>query len=331
MMNVVDSGFAARRVNMLRFLGFAALMLAALSVHAQSGSGDRNKSKEKADPRTINVTFTDGSHLKVLLAEDTVELQTPHGKLTFPITDIVRIEFAYRVPEDQALTIDKLITDLGSTDFQVRERAMAGLLEKKEKCYAALIRASRQQSDLEMRQRIEQLIDRLRQTIPEEQLSVRPHDYIYTADSKIAGKINATNFRISSQQFGQLQLKLSDIRDLRLQGGEPDLPDDDLKNVQPDPGNMLSYNGQIGKSFAFRVTGNNSYCYGTDVYTTDSPLSSVAVHMGLLRPGETAVVIATVVASPPMFTASSRNGVQSSSWSQYTAGYSLRKPRVTPR
>lgn len=312
---------------MLRCSSFALLVLvASLSAAAQSGPGD--KKKEAADPRTINVTFTDGSHLKVLLAEDTIDLQTPHGKLSFPIADIVRIECAYRLPEEQALIIDKLVTDLGNSDFQVREKAMAGLLEKKEKCYAALLRASRQQSDLEMRQRIEQLIDRLRQTVPEEQLNVRPHDYVYTADSKIAGKINATNFRISSQQFGQLQLKLSDIRDLRLPGAASEPQEEDPKNVLADPGNMQNYVGEIGKSFAFRVTGAGSFCYGTDVYTTDSPLASVAVHMGLLRPGETGVVIATVVASPPMFTGSSRNGIQSSSWSQYPAGYTLRKPRA---
>jgi hypothetical protein len=310
---------------MLRYIWFAAFMLVSFTLHAQSGA---DKKKERADPRTINVTFTDGSHLKVLLAEETIELQTPHGKLTFPIADIVRIEFAYRVPEETALTIDKLIADLGSTEFQVRERAMAGLLEKKEKSYAALARASRQQSDLEMRQRIEQLIDRLRQTIPEEQLHVRAHDYVYTADSKIAGKISATNFRISSQQFGQLQLKLADIRDLRAPGAANEPVEDDPKNVLADPGNMQNYVGEIGKSFAFRVTGNASFCYGTDVYTTDSPLSSVAVHMGLLRPGETGVVIATVLPSPPSFTSSSRNGIQSSAWSQYPAAYTLRKPKT---
>ncbi len=287
--------------------------------------------KNKVDPRTMNVAFTDGSHLKVLLADETIELQTPHGKLTFPITDIVRIEFAYRVPDDVSLSIDKLITDLGSTDFKVREHAMAGLLEKREKCYAALVRASRQQTDIEMRQRIEHLIERLRQELPEERLNVRTHDIVYTADSKIAGKLLANNFKISSAQFGQLQLKLSDIRDLRSQMAAAELPDDDLKNVLADPGNMLNHHQDIGKSFAYRVTGQAGYCYGTDVYTTDSPLASVAVHMGLLKPGETGVVIASVVASPPMFVSSSRHGITSSGWSQYPAAYTLRKPRVTAR
>jgi ElaB/YqjD/DUF883 family membrane-anchored ribosome-binding protein len=318
---------------MLRLIPCAALLPVMLcgTLLPLLGQEKSNSEKSKVDPRTVSVAFTDGSHLKVLLAEETIDLQTPHGKLTFPITDIVRIECAYRVPDEVALSIDKLITDLGSTDFKVRENAMASLLEKKEKCYAALVRASRQQTDLEMRQRIEHLIERLRQDVPEERLNVRTQDFVYTADSKIAGKLLVTNFKISSAQFGQLQLKLSDIRDLRSHGAAADEPEDDLKNVLADPGNMLGHNQDIGKSFAFRVTGQASYCYGTDVYTTDSPLASVAVHMGILKPGETGVVIASVVASPPMFVSSSRHGITSSGWSQYPAGYTLRKARTAPK
>lgn len=315
---------------MLRLILCAAL-LPVMLCGSLLGQDKSNSETSKVDPRTVSVAFTDGSHLKVLLAEETVDLQTPHGKLTFPITDIVRIECAYRVPDDVALSIDKLITDLGSTDFKVRENAMAHLLEKKERCYAALVRASRQQTDLEMRQRIEHLIERLRQDVAEERLNVRTQDVVYTADSKIAGKLLVNHFKISSAQFGQLQLKLSDIRDLRSHGVAADEPADDLKNVLADPGNMLGHNQDIGKSFAFRVTGQAGYCYGTDVYTTDSPLASVAVHMGILKPGETGVVIASVVASPPMFVSSSRHGITSSGWSQYPAGYTLRKARTAPK
>ena len=324
---------------MLRSLRFLPLLFCLATVTAasgQSGSSSTGSSKETKKPavvdRTVAVAFTDGSHLKVQLAEDTIELQTPHGKLNFPIADIQKIEFAYRVPEDVAFAIDKAITDLGSTDFKAREQAMVELLEQKERSYAALVRASKQQSDFEMRQRIEQLIEKLRKEVPEEQLNVRVHDYVYTADSKIAGKLTSKNFKISSSQFGQLQLKLSDIRDLRLPGATPELSEDDPKNVLPDPGNMKSYEHEIGKSFAFRVTGNpSSFCFGTDTYTTDSNIGTAAVHAGVLKPGETAVLVATVVPSPPGFVSSSRNGVHSSAWSAYPAAYTLRRAKTAPK
>jgi hypothetical protein len=310
----------------------AALLIAALyftpGVSAQKES---TKSKTTVDPRTVGVSFTDGSNLKVLLAEETIDLQTPHGKLTFPITDIVRIEFASRVPEEISLAIDKDIADLGSSDFKVREQAMANLLEKKERSYAALVRASRNQTDQEMRQRIDQLLDKLRQLIPEDQLNIRVHDYVHTAESRIAGKFTATNFKISSAQFGQLQLRLSDIRELRSQGVIADVDADAIKGVQEDPGNMLSHHGDIGKSYTFRVTGNPSgSCYGTDVYTTDTTIATAAVHMGLLKPGETGILIATVLPSPAAFTSTVRNGISSSGWGVYPAAYTLRKARGVP-
>ena len=113
------------------------LVLLVIGMVGHSAADEKSK-EPKSDPRAVNISLTDGSHLKVQLGEDTVELATPHGKLTFPITDIVKIEFAHRVQEEIALTIDKHIRDLGDADFKVREQAMASLLEKKEKCYATL-------------------------------------------------------------------------------------------------------------------------------------------------------------------------------------------------
>ncbi len=101
--------------------------------------------------------------------------------------------------------------------------------------------------------------------------------------------------------------------------------------LENDP-NLWAMRDQVGKTLQVRTTGRTTgVCYGTDVYTTDSPLSSAAVHMGLLKPGETGVLIATMLPSPPMFTSSSRHGIQSSGWSQYPAAYTLRKPKTPLR
>lgn len=306
--------------------------LAFMLVLGPVASGQVQQAGEKTptvDPRTVHLAFTDGSHLKVLLAEEQIELQTPHGKLTFPIGDILRIEFAHRVSEDTMLAIDQDLSKLGHDDFRIREAAMARLLERKEKSFAPLLRAARGQTDAEMRSRIDQLIDRLRQTIPEEQLNVRLNDVVYTVDSKIAGKLAASSFKISSAQFGQLQLKLADIRELKSQAAGPTIDEIDPKLIQADPGNMIHFQHEVGKTFYFRVTGApHGSCYGTDVYTTDSSLATAAVHMGLLKPGETGVFIVSVIASPPAFVSSARNGVSTSAWSQYTAAYTMRRAKL---
>src|SRR5262249_41905552 len=62
---------------------------------------------------------------------------------------------------------------------------------------------------------------------------------------------------------------------------------------------------KVGQSFFFQVTGaTTGPLWGTDIYTSDSALAAVCVHVGLLRPGETGVVKVTMVPPVPVFAAS---------------------------
>lgn len=54
--------------------------------------------------------------------------------------------------------------------------------------------------------------------------------------------------------------------------------------------------------------------YGTDVYTPDSGLCTAAVHAGALRQGAAGSVIFQIVASPPVFKGTTRNGIKSEVW-----------------
>jgi hypothetical protein len=56
--------------------------------------------------------------------------------------------------------------------------------------------------------------------------------------------------------------------------------------------------------------------YGTDVYTPDSGLCTSAVHAGALQQGAAGSVIFQVVASPPVFKGTTRNGIKSEVWPQ---------------
>jgi hypothetical protein len=56
--------------------------------------------------------------------------------------------------------------------------------------------------------------------------------------------------------------------------------------------------------------------YGTDVYTPDSGLCTAAVHAGALQQGAASSVIFQVVASPPVFKGTTRNGIKSGVWPQ---------------
>jgi hypothetical protein len=90
------------------------------------------------------------------------------------------------------------------------------------------------------------------------------------------------------------------------------------------PPNMLSLCDPIGATYYFRVTGEaTGAIWGTDVYTGDSAIGAAAVHAGLVKPGETAVVKVTVVQPLPQYPGTSRNGVTSQAFGQYGTAYRL--------
>lgn len=88
------------------------------------------------------------------------------------------------------------------------------------------------------------------------------------------------------------------------------------------PVNMLNLCDPIGATYYFRVTGAESgSLWGTDVYTGDSAIGAAAVHAGLVKVGETAVVKVTV--EPPLarYQGSVRNGVTSHAFGHYGTAY----------
>jgi hypothetical protein len=90
------------------------------------------------------------------------------------------------------------------------------------------------------------------------------------------------------------------------------------------PANMLQLCDQIGASYYFRVTGEAiGSLWGTDVYTGDSAIAVAAVHAGLVKPGETAVLKIIVEQPLAQYKGSVRNGVTSLDYGQYGTAYSL--------
>jgi hypothetical protein len=99
-------------------------------------------------------------------------------------------------------------------------------------------------------------------------------------------------------------------------------------NVSPNPGTLQNYSSHVGDEFNFLVTGNNmdgGGIWGTDVYTTDSSLSLVAVHAGIIKPGETGVIKATILPGRESYDGSVRNGVNSSSWQSFPASFKVER------
>ncbi len=201
-------------------------------------------------PAGVEVQFIDDSIMKMTVRDERIEMSTPYGKLLIPAHDIERIEFAFRIPEDVARRIETAIADLGKSDFHRREAASAELRELRQRAYPALLKAEKS-SDPEVAHRARELLEQVRVEVPEERLQFRTHNVVYTEESKFTGRLTSAALRVHTWQFGEQQLKLSDVRDLRSQWAAEPEP----ANVQADPGNMTSFQGQVGKVHVFRVTG----------------------------------------------------------------------------
>ncbi len=80
----------------------------------------------------------------------------------------------------------------------------------------------------------------------------------------------------------------------------------------------------VGQTYYFRVTGaSEGQIWGTDVYTRDSTIGAAAVHMGLLKPGQTAVLRLTIAPAQAAYPGSTRNGVTTNDYADYPQCWKL--------
>src|SRR4029079_12426338 len=172
--------------------------------------------------------------------------------------------------------------NLSNSDFDKREASTKELFELGEFAYPALVKVA-DGTDVEASRRAKDLIDRIKDAVPEELLKFRANDVIYTSDSKISGRIENASLRANTTAFGEVTVKLHTVRLLRARELEPDI---DVSKLPDAPGTMSSQALLIGKSFVYRCTGNASgTIYGTDIYTSDSQVATAAVHAGVLKDG----------------------------------------------
>ena len=100
-----------------------------------------------------------------------------------------------------------------------------------------------------------------------------------------------------------------------------------LLQARPDPGSLGEEMPDIGIEMLYELVGSvDGVVWGTDYYTADSHLATVAVHAGVLREGEAGVVRVTAVdTSNIRFVGSDRNGVRSMPFATWPTGFRLTK------
>jgi|SRR6185437_1299696 len=166
----------------------------------------------------VEIVCVDGSKLRAKLLDETIEVKTKYGTLTIPAADVQRITFAMRLTPAEAKRIDDLITGMGSTDFEMREKATTELREMRERAYPALLKASKH-ADAEIGRRATESMKWLEMRVPGDTLRQPTVDTIHVEGSVIRGTLAATSLRVKTAMFGEQTLRLSDVRRLDAVAG----------------------------------------------------------------------------------------------------------------
>lgn len=303
------------------------VLLAVMLVCSSAATAQPDQTDVKqppADVRAVEVRFLDDSRMRVRLADERIEIATKHGKLSVPTDQVKRLYFAQRLDDETQQQIDRAIAALA--DPQQSAAARDRLSRFNERAYLALVRAAKGQDPQQVRA-VADLLSQIEEADSARLATLRDTDLIETADGKVVGRLTADTLRIDTKQFGVLTMKLADARSLRSQSLIKPEPEPEPDKVLPNPGNLKQYELQINKTFRFQVTGGGGSTWGTDTYTTDSSLAAAAVHAGIVKLGESGVVEVKIVAPPPNFTGTTRNGVTTRNWGQYPGAFEIIKPK----
>ena len=196
--------------------------LAVSAVRAQEKS-DKGAGSAQPDANAVEVRFADDSTVKMTLQSASIEVVTRYGKLTVPVGEIRRIDFGLRIPEETAKRIDAAVAKLGSTDFKQREAAVAELVGLRELAYPT-VQKSAGSTDLEVARRAKEVLKTIAETVPEEKLHPPKHDTVVTLDFTVTGQVDASVLKAKGPYFGEVSLKVSDLRSLRLVAIDKETP-----------------------------------------------------------------------------------------------------------
>src|SRR5262245_51537427 len=168
-------------------------------------------------PNSVEVSFADGSLVKLSLLEAKLDVATRYGKLSVPISEVRKIEMGIRYPDGALQKIQSAIANLGDPDFKKREAASNDLIAYRELAYP-LVRRATNEGNAEAKTRAKAVLEELRKRVSEERLAVKDMDTVTTADFPIAGHIEATTFKASSPLLGAVEVKLYQVRGIRWLG-----------------------------------------------------------------------------------------------------------------
>lgn len=174
--------------------------------------------KPAVRPGEVEVRFGDGSKVRMLMLQDSIEIITKYGKLQVPTSDIRGIDLGVHLPDGMEEKIDKALKRLNSPSFKDRDAAVSELVEVGSHAYPTLLKAAKT-SELEVAKRLEVALKRIRTKFPADLLRTTSTDRVITTDFPISGQIVSPTIKARTPYFGELALKLPEVRSIRWLSG----------------------------------------------------------------------------------------------------------------
>ncbi len=179
--------------------------------------------RSAAAPRKKDVTFEarldDESVVRVRLLAEQIQVMTPYGRLTVPVSDIQRIEFGYRSTAAVQKRVRDALAQLAARTFEEREGASKQLLALGPASYHALRHATNVR-DVEVARRAKTLLEKMEAKYSTEQLQRKSYDLVYTPTFTIAGQVEGAELKVKTSYFGETRLPLANLWRLRSLGSD---------------------------------------------------------------------------------------------------------------
>jgi hypothetical protein len=180
------------------------------------------KERKPVDPNEVEVRLSDGSRVRMIILQGSLEIETKYGKLVTPTSDLRRLEFGIRIPAEVTKKIEDNIKRLGNDSYQEREKAVKELVGVGSPAYLPLYQAAKSK-DAEVARRANQALEEIRKKVPESKLRVKEDDLIQTAEFTIIGKVLNPTIKTKSGIFGETQLNVADLRAIRWMGQQAEV------------------------------------------------------------------------------------------------------------
>jgi hypothetical protein len=169
-------------------------------------------------PGEVEVSFLNGSVVRMILQSDKLQIATPYGELGVPSKEVRAIEFGLHFPDGMNARIEQAVKNLGAEAYRDRDQAGKTLIELGPYSFAAALEAS-QSSDLEVSRRAKEVVKQLQARHAKKDLKTAVSDRVVTPTFTIVGRILTPTLKAKAELFGDVELPVARMRALRAFGG----------------------------------------------------------------------------------------------------------------